>query len=65
METYSLLRQLADSWGLLLMFVVFLAVIAWAFRPGSRETHGDIANSIFRNERLPLAEAPQPDRTEA
>lgn len=65
METYTLLRHLADSWGLLLMFGSFLAVVLWAFRPGSRATHSDIANSIFRNERAPAAEAPKPDRTEA
>ncbi len=65
METYSLLRQLADSWGLMLMMLGFLAVIGWALRPGSRDTHRDIARSIFRNESAPPAEATQHHRTEA
>ncbi len=65
METYTLLRHMADSWGMLLMFLLFAGVMLWAFRPGSRQVHSDIANSIFRNEREPLAEATKPDRTEA
>jgi len=61
METYSFLRQLADSWGLLVMFVLFLGVVAWVFRPGSRKAQDDAANSIFRNDRRPAEDAkPQP-----
>lgn len=65
METYSFLRHVADSWGLLLMTVVFLGICLWAFRPGSRGTHDAIATSIFRNERAPVAEPPKPNSTEA
>jgi cytochrome c oxidase cbb3-type subunit 4 len=53
METYSFLRQLADSWFLLAMTLVFLGVCFWAFRPGSRRTHDSIASSIFRNDDRP------------
>ena len=53
METYSLMREFADSWMMLFLFAVFIAVIFWAFRPGSRRTHDDAANSIFRNEDKP------------
>lgn len=53
METYSLLRQFADSWMLLMLFCVFVGVIFWAFRPGSRKKHSDTANMIFRNEDRP------------
>lgn len=53
METYSFLRQMADSWALLLMFAVFIGVVIWAFRPGSRKVHHDVATSIFRNETRP------------
>ncbi|MEZ5911706.1 MAG: cbb3-type cytochrome c oxidase subunit 3 [Paracoccaceae bacterium] len=53
METYSLLREFADSWVLLLLTVFFVGVIAWAFRPGSRRTHDDAASAIFRNEDKP------------
>jgi cytochrome c oxidase cbb3-type subunit 4 len=34
--TYETMRQLADSWGLLLLVLTFLTVVGWAFRPGSR-----------------------------
>lgn len=64
METYSFLRELADSWGLLAMTALFLGVCLWVFRPGSRSMHDDAANSIFRNDRRP-AEAIQTSRKEA
>ena len=54
METYSFLRHFADSWVLLLLFVFFLGVFAWAFRPGSKDVHDDVASSIFRNETQPV-----------
>ena len=38
METYTAMRQFADSWGLLSMALFFVAVVLFAFRPGSRET---------------------------
>lgn len=53
METYSFLRQLADSWVLLALTIFFVAVWAFAWRPGSRPTHQDAAESIFRNETKP------------
>ncbi|KIT16110.1 cbb3-type cytochrome c oxidase subunit 3 [Jannaschia aquimarina] len=48
MDTYSLLREIADSWVLLALFCVFLFVIAWAWRPGSRPIHDDAAQVPFR-----------------
>lgn len=56
MDTYSLLREFADSWALLVLTLIFLGVIAWAWRPGSRATHEEIANSIFRHDKKPAAE---------
>jgi cytochrome c oxidase cbb3-type subunit 4 len=50
MDTYSWMRQFADSWMLLAMTLFFLGVILWAFRPGSRKTHQDTSNIPFRNE---------------
>ncbi|SFQ54910.1 Cbb3-type cytochrome oxidase, subunit 3 [Roseivivax halotolerans] len=55
MDTYSFLRQLADSWVLLMLFLFFLGVIGWAFRPGSRPLHDDAAQSIFGSEDAPRA----------
>lgn len=53
METYTFLRALADSWVLLAMTVFFLGTIFWAFRPGSRRVHDEIAQTPFRNEDRP------------
>jgi cytochrome c oxidase cbb3-type subunit 4 len=61
METYSLLREFADSWMLLVLTIVFLLVVFWAWRPGSRALHDDAANSIFRHDRQPVQQ-PLPAR---
>ena len=57
MDTYSLLRQFADSWMLILMTALFVGVVAYAFRPGSRKVQDEAANSIFRNEKRPASDA--------
>jgi cytochrome c oxidase cbb3-type subunit 4 len=53
MDLYTITRQFADSWALLALFLVFLGVVLWAFRPGSRRVHNDIANIPFRHEDKP------------
>ena len=53
METYTLLREFADSWMLLLLFTVFVGIFFWAFRPGSNEVHRDTANIPFRHDDRP------------
>ncbi len=53
MELYTLLREFADSWALLALAAVFLTVIIWAFRPGSRAVHDDISQIPFRHEDKP------------
>lgn len=53
MQTYSFLRELADSWVLLMMFLFFAGVIVWAFRPGSGEIYADVA-------KIPLGDDTQP-----
>ena len=50
--------------GNLAMTLGFLAVSVWAFRPGSRAMHQDVATSIFRNDDRP-AEDPAQHRKEA
>ena len=50
-STYDMLRHLADSWGLLVMLLVFLGLIAWPFRPGARNHNRDAADVIFKDER--------------
>ena len=53
MSTYAWLREFAGSWMLVGMFAVYVAAILWAFRPGSRRLHRDIADIPFRNEDAP------------
>ncbi|MCV2871638.1 cbb3-type cytochrome c oxidase subunit 3 [Defluviimonas sp. WL0050] len=53
MDLYTITRQFADSWALLALFLVFLGVVFWAFRPGSRSVHDDISNIPFRHEDKP------------
>jgi cytochrome c oxidase cbb3-type subunit 4 len=50
MDTYSILRQFADSWMLLAMFLFFLGVILWTLRPGARKRHDEIAKIPLRND---------------
>lgn len=45
--TYDALRHFADSWGLLAMTIIFLALAAWPFRPGSAARNRDAAHLIF------------------
>lgn len=59
MDLYTLMRQFADSWALLALFVIFIGVIIFAFRPGSRASQEDAANSIFRNESKPAPRGPE------
>ena len=61
MELYTFLREFADSWMLLLLFGVFVGMMVWVFRPGSRTLHEDTANIPFRNDDSPAPsqEAPK------
>jgi len=47
---YSTFRQFADSWGLLYLFVLFIAVILFTFRPGSKKTAEEVAQIPFRED---------------
>jgi cytochrome c oxidase cbb3-type subunit 4 len=53
--TYHLLREFADSWGLLMMVALFLGVVVFTFRPGSKAIHDDSAALPLRNEKAPRA----------
>ncbi len=50
MDTYSLLRQIADSWVLLAMFAFFIGAALFAFWPGSARHRQDAADIPFRND---------------
>ena len=49
---YSTFREFADSWGLLYLFLLFVGIILFTFRPGSRDTADRIA-------KIPLDEDPE------
>lgn len=51
-SSYSILRQFADSWGMLAMLLGFLGIVAWVVM-GRRENYKDAADVVFRNEDKP------------
>ncbi|PUB15400.1 cbb3-type cytochrome c oxidase subunit 3 [Yoonia sediminilitoris] len=51
MDTYSLLREIADSWVLLGMFGFFLGAAIWAFLPSQRQAREDASMIPFRDEK--------------
>lgn len=50
---YDSMRAFADSWGLLLMVVVFVGVVFFVFRPHSKKTY-DHMSKIPLNDEAPL-----------
>lgn len=53
METYTLLRQFADSWMLMALFAFFMGVVLWVLRPGASKAYEDPLGIPFRNEDKP------------
>ncbi len=49
MDIFTFLEHVARSWGLLWMFAVFVAVVIFAFRPGSKPVHEATANIPLRD----------------
>ena len=43
MSTYEIMRHFADSWGLLALTLVFVFVVAFVFRTGSRSQYDHAA----------------------
>ena len=37
MDTYTAMRQFADSWGLVAMALFFVGVVLFVFRPGAKQ----------------------------
>ena len=57
MEQYSLLREFADSWALLVMAIFFVAMLIWPFvRPNARTFYEDPSQIPFRHEDKPAPE---------
>jgi cytochrome c oxidase cbb3-type subunit IV len=59
-DTYTVFRAFADSWVLLAMFLFFIGVVVWAFRPGSSRIYKDTANIPFRHEDKPAGDGDTP-----
>ncbi len=59
MHIYESLRHFADSWVLLVLTAIFVGVILYAFRPGSRPVQHEAATVIFRNEDAPAEGNPR------
>ena len=49
-ETYTMLRNFADSWGLAGMVVSFIVVAVWPFLPGGQKSANEAANMIFEDD---------------
>ncbi|WP_127114596.1 cbb3-type cytochrome c oxidase subunit 3 [Shimia sediminis] len=56
METYSFLREFADSWMLLFLFLFFIGIIVWVFRPGATKQYKNTADIPFRHDDKPAAD---------
>jgi len=50
MDTYSLLREIADSWVLLAMFAFFVGAGIWAFLPSQAGARRDASMIPLRDE---------------
>ena len=50
MSTYDTLRHFADSWGLVMMGVIFVILVGWTFLRGVADDHKRAALSIFEQE---------------
>ncbi|MCT4682791.1 MAG: cbb3-type cytochrome c oxidase subunit 3 [Roseicyclus sp.] len=59
-DTYTVLQVIARSWGAMFMLLVFLGVILFTLRPGSRKVHRDTANIPFRYDDRPLGDDDAP-----
>jgi len=63
MSTYETLRHFADSWGLLFMFLIFLAIVVWVLRPGARKSYREQADIPFKHDDRPAPARERADRT--
>ena len=50
MSLYEQLRHFADSYGLVIIFGLFLCLCLWPFRPGAKRRNRAAAQSIFKED---------------
>lgn len=55
MESYTLLREFADSWFLLVMFAFFVGAVAWSWRRSARAAHDAAARIPFAHDDAPAS----------
>ncbi|KAA3448430.1 CcoQ/FixQ family Cbb3-type cytochrome c oxidase assembly chaperone [Mesorhizobium sp. SARCC-RB16n] len=48
--SYDLMREFADSWGLLVMALFFVGCIAFALRPGGKKQADQAAQILFKDD---------------
>ncbi len=48
--TYKALAEFAQSWGLLFFFIVFLAIVAYAFWPSNKKKFDEAARRPLRED---------------
>jgi len=48
---YNTFREFSDSWGLVYLFLLFIGVIAFTFRPGSRKVADEIAQIPLKEDK--------------
>jgi cytochrome c oxidase cbb3-type subunit IV len=63
-DTYTILQVIARSWGAMFMLLVFLGVILFTLRPGSKAVHRDIADIPFRHDDRPARDTDTQARTQ-
>jgi len=49
-STYETLRHFADSHALAVMFVIFVILCLWPFRPGAKDRNRSAAHMIFEGQ---------------
>ena len=47
---YTFLRELADSWVMLIMLGSFIGITIYAFRPGTKEAYDRLRNLPLRDD---------------
>jgi cytochrome c oxidase cbb3-type subunit IV len=52
MDTYSILREFADSWGLMGLMIAFVLSVLILFRPGAKAQHDDASLIPFRDDSI-------------
>jgi cytochrome c oxidase cbb3-type subunit 4 len=50
MTVLSFVQEILENWTLVSLFSIFVFVILWSFRPGSRVLHDDAAQAVFRHD---------------